>query len=152
MFKDEANNCLKRAEKSYEEAIRLMNECKYPEAVDKFHDSIENLLKTILNLYEIPYKPTHDVVFLLPKIKEKMDENDPNYYLYSEIVLPPFIAIHKILKEIRNMARYGYKGVSSNKIFNEVLAKSIHMMIDGNIGMLKGWIFDILTKKKDLRY
>lgn len=151
MLNNEAKNCFDRAEKSYEEAKKLVDEAKYSEAVDKFHDVIENALKTLLNLYNIPYKPIHDVVDLLPSIVEKIPKNDPNFYVYSETILPPFIAIHKMLKEIRNMARYGYRGVSSDKIFNEELTKSIQTMIETNYPLLKSWIIDLLYKKEKLK-
>jgi len=148
MFELEAKNCFRRAEKSYEEAIKLINISKYAEAIDKFHDLVENSLKTLLNLYKISYKPTHDVTSLLPRIIEQLEEKDPNFYLYSEIVLPPFIVIHKMLKEIRNIARYGYRGISSERIFNEQIAKSIQIMIEGNYPMLKGWILEEMAKRK----
>ncbi|MDD2666788.1 MAG: HEPN domain-containing protein [Methanocellales archaeon] len=150
MFDIEAKNCFDRAEKNYKDALRCIDESKYAEAVDKFHDLIENALKTLLNLYEIPYKPTHNIIDLLPKIVEKMQKDDPNFYIYSETVLPPFFAIHKILNGIRNMARYGYCGLSPDRIFNEGLATSIRMMIETNYRLIKGWIVELFYNKENL--
>ena len=147
MSKNEAENCFKRAKKNYEDALTFMEKSKYAEAIDKFHDSIENLLKSLLNIYDIPYERTHDVTNLLPKIKANMDKDDPKYFIRSELILPPFVAIHKILKSVRNMARYGYNNIQPDKIFNEVLTESIHKMIEGNIHPLKGWILECLNKK-----
>lgn len=147
---DEAKNCLERTEESYKKGKDLLNKKEYSNAIDKYHDTVENALKTLLNLYGINYPPNHDILNFIPKIIEKIPKEDPNFYLYSEQILPPFIAIHNILKNIRNMVRYGFNGISSKRIFNEGLAKSISLMLETNYPLLKGWIIELMCKRKGI--
>ncbi|MBI2653311.1 HEPN domain-containing protein [Candidatus Woesearchaeota archaeon] len=143
---EEAKNLFDAAESSYSEAKSLLEREKYPECVDKFHDTLEFAIKSLLILYNISYKKDHDVGGYLPLIIEKLKPDDPNFELYSKIVLPPFVAIHSALAKIRNFSRYGYKGIPAKNIFNDGIAKAISIMIESNYPILKIWIIDLLYK------
>lgn len=144
----EAQNLYNNAQESYEEAKRLLKELKFADSVDKFHDTIENALKSLLTLYDTKYKPTHDVSNYLYHIKDKMDKTEPNYIYYCEIVLPPFIVIHKVLLAMRNFARYSKGDISTKNFINDGIAQSINVMVETNYPMLISWITEMLYSPK----
>ena len=145
---EEAKNLFDTAESSYEEAKSLLEREKYAECVDKFHDTVEFALKSLSLLYGISYQEKHDITNNIPLIIKRLKTDDPNFELYSKIVLPPFVAIHTVLAKIRNSVRYGYKDIPAKDIINDGVAKSISVMIESNYPLLQSWIIDLLYKPK----
>lgn len=146
----EAKNFYSTSELCYSEAHKFFEEQKYPQSVDKFYDSVENLLKCLLVLYEITPPKNHNITELLPQIIKKIPENYVNREYYSKVILPPFIAIHKMLFSIRNLTRYSQNKISQEEVINEGIAKAVKVMVDYNYESLKLWVLDILYNEKQI--
>lgn len=146
----EAENFYNTSESCYKEACKFFEERKYPQSVDKFYDLVENILKCLLSLYKIIPPKDHKISELLPQIIEKIPGDEANKEYYSTIILPPFIAIHKMLFSIRNLTRYNQSQISQEQIINEGIATSVKIMIDYNYDYLKSWVLGILYNEREI--
>lgn len=126
---EKAEDYFRKSRLHKEKAEELLKEGHFPEYLSQLQKAIEYAFKSLLILYGIEFKPTHDVSSYVIKMVEKMSKDDPQYIHFRKLV-PACISILRAITSLRGFADYGERDITSRDFIPDGIARGFETMFN----------------------